>query len=393
MSWARRGLAVIGILGGLLGGLPGEASSAWAGDGQTVTVVSWAPTSGPRALWNEGLNGLAASAAMFNANGGLGGHRLAVETLDWDGDAPESRAELASRLARPDVAGAVGGVAQARAGELADYLRRIDKAWLGPWSNQRLMYRAEDTDPFAVLPSSGQELKALLGYVRKVHQAEPGRAGPVFLVYYNLPADQDMAAQARLTAAELGLELKRAPINPDFNEWPFLAEYIETGGAVIIWLSQGHTAALIKAAKARKPDALYLTNSVNATNRNLVIISGGAWNGLVFPAVLAPSQEIPTAYEGLLRKYGPPGLDGGYQSYLGFAQGQILARALSLGGGPGVRDLSRSLFNMNGFPTLLAAPVQYAPGRQSAARFYLGRAYGNGQWEAISGETGTPEPE
>lgn len=389
MFWAWRGLAVLGFLGIFLGG----AFSARAEEGQAVTVISWAPRSGPQALWDEALNGLTASTAMFNANGGLGGHRLAVEALDLDGESPDFTAELASRLTRPDVAGAVGGVAQSRAGELADYLRRIDKAWLGPWSNQEALYRLEDTDPFAVLPSSGQEMKALLGYVRSVYQAEPDRAGPVFLVYYNLPTDQEMAAQARLTAAELGLELKRAPVNPDFNQWPFLAEYVETGGAVIIWLGQGHTAALIKAAKARKPDALYLTNSLNATNRNLVIISGGAWNGLVFPAVLTPSQEIPVAYEGLLRKYGPPGQDGGYQSYLGFAQGQILARALSLDGGHSVRDLSRSLFNMSGFPTLLAAPVNYEPGRQSAARFYLGRAYGNGQWEAVSGEAGSPGPE
>lgn len=130
------------------------------------------------------------------------------------------------------------------------------------------------------------------------------------------------------------------------------------------------------------PDAIYLTSSVNPTNRNLVVLSGGAWNGMIFPSVLTPSREIPQAYDSVIRKYGPVGLETGYQTYLGFAQGQILARAFSLGSEQGTVDLTRSLYNMKGFSTLLAEPVEFSEGRNmNASRFYLGRAYGNGHWE------------
>ena len=125
-----------------------------------------------------------------------------------------------------------------------------------------------------------------------------------------------------------------------------------------------------------------MTSSVNPTNRNLVVLSGGAWNGMIFPSVLTPSQEIPKAYDSVIRKYGPVGLEGGYQTYLGFAQGQILARAFSLGSEAGAVDLTRSLYNMKGFPTLLTEPVEFSRGNnRNAGGFYLGRAYGDGHWE------------
>jgi ABC-type branched-subunit amino acid transport system substrate-binding protein len=311
-----------------------------------------------------------------------------VDALTLDDDAPGFQTELTALLNRPEVLGAVGGVARNRAAAVADYLRQINRPWLGPWSNDPNLYRGQETDPFAILPHSGQEMEALLGYVKQVFTSAPARSGPVYLVFYNFPDDQEMAARASRTAADLGLNLQHAPVNPDFSNWPFLAEHLDESRAVIIWLSQGHTAALVKAAKSRNLDAFYLTSSVNATNRNLVVLSGGAWNGMIFPAVLSPSQEIPAAYDGLLRKYGPVGLDGGYLSYLGFSQGQILARALNLGAGQGSMNLPRSLYDSRGFPTLLAFPVDYAPGRHASPGFYLGRAYGNGHWEAVSGLPG-----
>lgn len=113
-----------------------------------------------------------------------------------------------------------------------------------------------------------------------------------------------MAVQARQEAETLGLDLKRAPINPDFTDWPYLADYVGKAGAVIIWLAPGPSAAPAKVAKARNPEAIFLTGSLNATNGKPVALSGGAWNGIIFPAVLRPSREIPEAYGSLIRKYG-----------------------------------------------------------------------------------------
>jgi len=357
------------------------STSALAESGR-VEMVSWAPTTGPQALWMDAAAGLQTAAGLFNAHGGVGGRRLVLDLINADEDSPGFMKDLALRLENPRAVGAVGGPVHSAAGQTADYLRQMKRPWLGPWSDAGDLYQGADSDPFAVLPHWSQEMEALLDYVKGCYAAGQAESGPIFLVYFNFPADQAMAAQARSMAEGKGLVLKRAPVNSDFTDWAFLAEHVQGAGAVIIWLTQGRTAAFVKAAKAIMPEAIYMTSSVNPTNRNLVILSGGAWNGMIFPSVLTPSQEIPKAYDSVIRKYGPVGLDGSYQAYLGFAQGQILARALSLGSGQGTVDLTRSLYNMKGFPTLLTEPVEFSKGRNmNASRFYLGRAFGNGHWE------------
>ena len=359
---------------------PGTARAT--GGGQPLEAVVWAPTSGPDALWYDALGGLKTAAALFNAHGGIGGRPLSVAEVLISEDDPDFFGRLAPLLERPNVVAAVGGPVHFRAAETAEFMSRMNRPWLGPWSNEKELYQGGAGDPFAVLPPWNLEMPALLGFIKEAFEAEPARSGPVFLVFYNFPRQQEMAARTREMAAGLGLDLKRAPINPDFSDWDYLSRHIQGAQAVIVWLSQGGSAAFLKAAKSRHPEAIYLTNSVNATNRNLVVLSGGAWNGVVFPAVLKPSSEIPPAYDAVVRKYGPVGLDGGYQTYLGFAQGQILARALSLASGRDSRNLTRNLYDMKGFPTLLAAEVDYAPSRHvNPGSFYLGQARGNGHWE------------
>lgn len=331
----------------------------------------------------EALGGLKTAAALFNAHGGLGGHPLGVVELSLDENSPGFFPALNEALSRPGVLALTGGPVRAKAGPTADYLRRLNRVWFGPWSNEKELYKGEPSDPFAVLPPWTDEIPALLGYVRTAYQSDPGRSGPVFLVYYDGPQYRAMAVEARRMASEMGLELKQAPIAADFMAWDYLADHVKEAGAVLVWLNPGASAALVKAAKARRPDAIYMTNSVNATHRSLVVISGGAWNGVIFPAVLSPSRDISTAYADILRRYGPVGLDGGYQAFLGFAQGQILARATNLGLGQNRMNLPRNLYDMKGFPSLLSAPVDYAPGRHvNRGAFYLGRGYGNGYWEA-----------
>lgn len=369
---------LLGLLIFLLAAVP-----AWAEDDNRLSVVSWAPTSGPEALWHEALGGLKTAAALFNAHGGLGGRPLGVIELRLDENSPGFFPALNESLSQPGVLGLTGGPARAKAGPTADYLRRLNRVWFGPWSDEKELYKGEPSDPFAVLPPWTEEIPALLSYVRTAYQSDPGRSGPVFLVYYDAPSPRAMAAEARRMASEMGLELQQAPIAPDFAAWDYLADHVKEAGAVLVWLNPGASAALVNAAKARRPDTIYMTNSVNATNRSLVVISGGAWNGVVFPAILSPSRDISTAYADILRKYGPVGLDGGYQAFVGFAQGQILARATNLGLGQNRMNLTRNLYDMKGFPSLLSAPVNYALGRHvNRDAFYLGRGYGNGYWEA-----------
>ena len=362
------------------------AGPVWAqtdGDDPLV-VVSWAPLKGPDALWAGTLGGLKAAAAMVNANGGFNGRHLSIDEIKMGEGEAGFLKQLAGHMEKPGVIGAAGGPVHHLASESADYFRRINKVWLGPWSNEPGLYKGTGSDPFGLLPTWAEELPSLLSYVKSVYEARPEEAGPVYLIYYNFAPEQGMAAEAKKMAEELGLDLRRAPVNSDFVDWPFLGDHVKQAKAVIVWLTPGPAAAFVKAAKEKLPDAVFLTDSVNATNSNLVLLSGGAWNGVIFPAVLKPSDEIPAAYDALIRKYGPVGLEPGYQAYLGFAQGRILTRAVGLAaraeGGP---DLASALYQARGFSTLLFAAVDYdSTNHRGRNLFYLARAYGNGHWEA-----------
>ncbi|MGL4208659.1 MAG: hypothetical protein ACRCTY_04655, partial [Candidatus Adiutrix sp.] len=143
--------------------------------------------------------------------------------------------------------------------------------------------------------------------------------------------------------------------------------------------------------KVAVPQAVYMTSGLNATNRNMVIISGGAWNGIIFPAVLKPSQSIHSGYSSLIKKYGAVGLSESYQTYLGMAQGQVLARALRLAStqetNPLPFDLAQGLYRLGDFDTLFYAPLKYEPNKHQPKMFYLAEAYGNGYWQGVPAPT------
>lgn len=341
-----------------------------------VKAVSWAPSSGVGALWFDALSGLKASTAMFNAHGGVKERHLLVDGFNIDPLAAVFLPTLSQHLkAAPSMV--VGGLNRPGSGEAAELCRRFQIPWLGPWSNDPALYQGLDFDPLPVLPTWNQELAALLEYVRDFYEANESRRGQVHFVYYDLPAEQPVASEALRLAKALGLNLTRNPLAPSFGNWPLAADHLKDAGAVIVWLSAGSAAALALAIRDISPGKLLLSNSLNATHRNLVLISHGAWNGVIFPAVLRPSSDIAEAYAGLLHKYGPVGLQASYHAYLGFAQGQLLARALSLAPqGSSAADLRQALAGLQGFQTLFWTPL----GSQ-APLFYLARAYGNGYWE------------
>jgi len=324
---------------------------------------------------------------MFNANGGPGGRQVKLNRLDLAENDSAFLPSLAAGMERPGVIAAIGGSSLVKGPEIAEYMRRANYPWLGPWSNQMSIYQGTESDPFAVLPGWDLEIAALLKYAAVFYKAEAVKRGSVAFVYHDLPDTREMAEFAAKKAQSEGLVLKTMPIPAGFSSWADLAARAQGIDVWLIWLDPGTSAALAKAIKTRRPEALLLTSSLNATNRNLVAVSGGAWNGVVFPAVVRPSASIDKAYADLLRKYGPVGLDDSYQAYLGFAQGQILAQALNSGSVATGLDLRRALYGIKGLRTLLWAPVTYSADQKSGnEHFYLGRAVGDGKWEPAIGQ-------
>ncbi len=361
--------------------LSSQSLSAQEEEMKEISFLTWAPTGGPQTLWRDAAGGLEAAAAMYNANGGLSGRKLNIITLATNENSPNFFKDITRELKETTPYGLVGGPVSRQAKEFGEYVNTLGVPWFGPWSDQNRLYQAAGSNgPFAILPTWQEELPALLNYVQS--HFTTGEKGTVYLLYYDAESEQEMATWARQEAANRGLELKRAPVEASFTNWPYIAEHMDGAAAVIIYLSQGDTAAALKAIKAKMPKALYLTGALNPPNSNLVLLSGGAWEGVIFPSILRPSQEIPKAFENLIKSYGLPGLMVSYQTYLGFSQGQILARAVSLSLRQGEVNLTQGLYALENFNTLFANPLTFQPGEHYAPEgfFYLAQAYGKGQW-------------
>ncbi|MGL4209593.1 MAG: ABC transporter substrate-binding protein, partial [Candidatus Adiutrix sp.] len=227
-----------------------------------IEVVSWAPNSGAQALWHDALEGLKVSLAMYNANGGINGRLMELSHFVGDENNPDFMAQLARQAENLSVVAVVGGPAQQRSQYLAEYFQRIGRLWFGPWSQEADLYDGPEPHPFAVLPSWREELPALLTYMRLYFDSAPQKEGPIYLFYYSTLSSQKMAEYASLVAGHLKLDLRRAPLALDFNDWQYLAQYAGEAKGAIVWLPHGPAAALVRAMKVAVPQAVYMTSGL-----------------------------------------------------------------------------------------------------------------------------------
>ncbi|MDR1871381.1 MAG: ABC transporter substrate-binding protein [Deltaproteobacteria bacterium] len=338
---------------------------ALGADSPPIKIASWASPVGSQALTYESLCGLRSLLSFLNANHGLD-REAQLFSLDMDDSHPEFLTRLGLLLdqKKPDLV--VGGAASAFPRATSEFLKRRGLLWYGPWSNsQRLINQGDN--PTLLLPTEDQELAALMGYMAKT-----GRKEAVF-VHVKSERSKEIVVIAEATAAQNGLTLRLLPVAPEFRNWPSLLEPLKEAEAIFLWLPPGPSAAVARSLKdSLNPQTLWLTHSLNSPGHELVTMTAGLWENTIFPAVLIPKETIPPNYDVVIRKYGPPGLSLDYQTYLGFAQGQILARALK----DSKALTPESLPQTPTEGTLIFAPPQAG----NLASFYLAISDREGGW-------------
>jgi ABC-type branched-subunit amino acid transport system substrate-binding protein len=360
-------LALAGLALLAAGPAPGRAAEA---DG-SIRVVSWASPVGAQALSYDSLPGLQALLSFLNANRALGGREAKLFSLESDDSLPDFAGKLEALMdsTRPQVA--VGGAAHASPRATADFFRRRGLLWYGPWSNSQELKTA-DGNPVLTLPTDDLEIEALMGYAGRLGLSE------VAFVHSRGGQAAGLAALAQASAKANGLGLKPLGLPLDFRNWQSLITELQGAQAVFLWVPPGQAAAIVRSLKPLLgPQALWATNSLNATGHELAAMTAGQWENVVFPAVLIPKKDIPRGYDFVIHKYGLPGLTLDYQAYLGFAQGQLLARALAESDGDPAR-LRQAFANLRADGTILAPPP--AAGGKS---FYLAASDARGDWRAL----------
>jgi hypothetical protein len=338
---------------------------------KSLALVSWAAPVGTQSLTFECLGGLQALLAFLNANDALGDQELHLFSLKIDDVHPEFVSRLSRLVENTNPVLAVGGAANSFPKATGDFFRRRGLVWYGPWADGEPL-KSLSKNPILTLPTESQELKALWSYVRGQGLSQ------VAFIHLNGTNGLAAAAIAQQTADSLGLTLTTVAIKDSFREYLTLKPSLEAAQAIVLWLPPGQAAAIIRSLKPLlPPKVVWQTSAVNATGHELYMLSAGQWAGVIFPAVLKPKDFIDRGYDFVLQKYGPKGLDLDYHSYLGFAQGQLLARVFSQPADP--KAYGRALATLDVAGTLLAAN----PKDDGTADFYLAESFGDGDWRRI----------
>jgi ABC-type branched-subunit amino acid transport system substrate-binding protein len=343
-------------------------------------IATWALPLGAQARVYEIFCGLKAMLTFLNRRGGIDGRLVDFYSQEMDDATPNFPARLNTMLqqAQPDLV--VGGAVFARSGETADYIRRTNMVWFGPWSQRADLYRGEPTDPVGLLPSQDRQLELLLGHAA-------GRLGPggrILMVWQDGGRSEIDPGRAKAAAGDLGLEMDVVSIEPGFRDWGSLRDRAEGFGAVLMWVPSGPAAAVVRTLKPAMPDdVLFLTHALNPPGLELLEMTGGLWDRIVFPSVLVREPVMAQAYDAIIQKYGPPGLEPNYMSYLGVAQAQILTRLLASRTNGTTREaMRRDMLGVDGRGTMLAAPA-FGAGPPPADSSFLARVSRTRGWVPV----------
>ncbi|MDR0355259.1 MAG: ABC transporter substrate-binding protein [Deltaproteobacteria bacterium] len=360
----------------LLNHAPAQAQRA----PQPWKIVSWASPLGPQALSYDYLCGLKAMISFLNMNGGADGRPIEIysqEMDDFQTDFPNRLNDVLQQV-QPDLV--VGGAANSRAKATADYFRRLGLIWFGPWTNNSGAYQGRVDDPIGLLPTVDEELELLIDHAAK----RLPQNSEILFIYYQSAEGQLDAELAAQKAKARSLVLAPVPLLPNFRNWGELEDEAMGAGAVMLWLPTGPAAAIVRTLKNRLPeDTLWMTNSLNSPGMEVTEMTGGLWEGMIFPAVLSPKSSLAQAYDAILYKYGPRGLTLDYQTYLGVAQGQILVKALLNAPANSNSATLRQAFKEATSNGTLLYPSSFDIGKPPKGASYLAVATANWDWQPV----------
>jgi ABC-type branched-subunit amino acid transport system substrate-binding protein len=369
--------ALLAALGILLGG----AARAPARD-PSYRIATWALPLGAQARLYETFCGLKAMLTFLNGRGGIDGRLVDFYSQEMDDSTPNFPARLNTMIqqAQPDVV--VGGAVAARSGDTAEYFRRAGVVWFGPWSQRASLYKGEKGDPVGLLPSLDFQLDLLAEHAAKTL----GPGADALILWQDGPGGRSdfdpEVARAKLEAHGLTPSLVAVPYR--FRDWASLREPAAGAEAILLWVPSGPAAAIVRVLKPVLPaETLFLTHALNPPGVELMDMTDGLWDGMIFPAVLDRDPALALAYDAIIRKYGPPGLSPGYLSYLGVAQAQIMTRLLASQTPGTTREaVRRDFLGVDSQGTMLTSPG-FGAGPPPPGAAFAARAVRPASWEPV----------
>lgn len=260
---------------------------------QDITVGHLADQSGPTS--DVGVPyalGVADALAYVNTKGGIGGKKLAVETVDYGYQVPRAVAQYKKWSEGTKVA-AIQGWGTADTEAMIGFVTKDEIPYISA------SYSAALTDPagksgkakpapynFFYGPSYSDAVRALLTWAAEDWKAKGGAGKPKFVhMGANHPYPNSPKEAGEAMATELGFEVL-APVQFAMTPGDYTSQCltIKSAGANYAYLGNtaGSNISVLKACKTAGVDVQFMGN-VWGMDENAAKAAGDAANGVVFP--------------------------------------------------------------------------------------------------------------
>jgi len=343
-----------------------------------IVIGTWAPLTGPAALWGAVGRGAETYFDMINEEGGIHGRKIRFILRD-DGYQP-SRTVAAVRemVERDHVFAMVGGVGTATGRAVMDYLMENEVVWVSPATGATHWAYPPKKYLFAQYTPYFDEAAVLVDYAVN----ELGKS-KIAVIYQNDDFGESGLVGAELALARHGLEVVEAVSVevPDTDLSSHAVRLRESGAdAVLMWLTPRHATIIVGAAGRLGFEPQWLASSVLADTDMLYDLTEGAWEGVIYTAIGA----LPHSGNPRLEKYIEAAArirpeERPSEFFLsGFRYAEPLVEALERAG----RDLTTeslvaALESLDGWQGA-GAPITYSPEHRQGTRAMFVAQVGEG---------------
>jgi ABC-type branched-subunit amino acid transport system substrate-binding protein len=350
-----------------------------------IVIGTWAPLTGPAALWGAVARGAEAYFDMVNAEGGIHGRQIEFIVRDDAYQPSRTVAAVREMVERDRVFAMVGGVGTATGRAVMDYLAAKEVVWVSPASGATHWAYPPKKYLFAQYTPYFDEAAVLVD-----HAVQEMGKKRIAVIYQNDDFGGSGLIGARLALAKHGLEIVEAVSVevPDTDLNSHAVRLRESrADAVLMWLTPRHASIIVGAIRRLGYDTQWLASSVLADAELLDELTEGAWEGVIYTAI----GVLPNSGHPLLEKYREaaarvaPGERVSEFFLGGFRYAEPLGEALQRAG----RDLTtesliEALESMDGWQGT-GPPITYGPDhRQGTRSMFLARAVAGGDAEPLT---------
>lgn len=357
----------------------GEGGGVRGVTDDTIVIGTWAPLTGPAALWGSVGRGAQAYFDMINAEGGIHGRRIDFVLKD-DAYQPSRTVAAARELVERDGVFAIaGGVGTASGRAVLDYLMENEVVWVSPASGATHWAYPPKEHLFAAYTPYFDEAAVLVD-----HAVEELGKRRIAVIYQNDDFGGSGRVGAEMALAKHGLELVEAVSVevPDTDLSSHAVRLRESGAdAVLMWLTPRHGTIIVGQAIRLGFQPQWLASSVLADTELMYDLTEGAWEGVIFTAIGVLSHTdhpLLEQYRAAAARYAPEERASEF-FFAGFRYAEPLVEALRRAG----RDLTTeslvaALETLDGWEGT-GPPITYRPDRRQGTRaMFLARTTSDG---------------